>query len=134
MNSRTEFALALLRKAEDDAYAASRLAADPAVSDWVIGFHAQQAVEKAIKAVLSHRGVEYPRTHNIAMLTELLRRSENPLPPQADQLVNLIPYGTALRYDVVDDDSGVAVPLDRTAAGGQVEATIAWASQVLGRL
>jgi HEPN domain-containing protein len=41
----------LVRKAEDDANA-MRLLADAEVSDEIVGFHAQQAVEKWLKAVL----------------------------------------------------------------------------------
>lgn len=73
MNSSIDFARALLAKARDDGYVVRRLCADAAAPDWIVGFHAQQAVEKAIKSVLTRREIEYPRTHNIAMLLELLR-------------------------------------------------------------
>jgi hypothetical protein len=36
-----------LRKARDDLTALTRLASDPQVADEIVGFHAQQAVEKA---------------------------------------------------------------------------------------
>jgi HEPN domain-containing protein len=35
-------------------------------------FHAQQAVEKSIKAVLKHRGVPFPKIHSIERLVGLL--------------------------------------------------------------
>jgi HEPN domain-containing protein len=35
-------------------------------------FHAQQAVEKSLKAVLVHRGIGFPRTHNLGVLMDLL--------------------------------------------------------------
>ena len=35
-------------------------------------FHAQQAAEKAIKAVLVHLGINFPRAHNIQGLIDLL--------------------------------------------------------------
>ena len=35
-------------------------------------FHAQQAAEKCIKAVLVHEGVDFPATHNIQRLVALL--------------------------------------------------------------
>lgn len=35
-------------------------------------FHAQQAAEKAIKGVLTLVGVEFPKTHNLAALRDLL--------------------------------------------------------------
>jgi len=38
-------------------------------------FDAQQAAEKAIKAVLVERGVEFPKTHDIAELFQVLEQS-----------------------------------------------------------
>jgi HEPN domain-containing protein len=58
----------LLRKAESDLAAARALAADPDQHDDAIGFHAQQAVEKAVKAVLALSEVETPRTHDLTFL------------------------------------------------------------------
>lgn len=43
----------LLRKAREDEFTVEKLIPDPASSDEVIGFHAQQAVEKVLKAVLA---------------------------------------------------------------------------------
>jgi HEPN domain-containing protein len=45
----------LVRKAKDDANAMRLLAPDAGISDEIIGFHAQQAVEKWLKAVLGSR-------------------------------------------------------------------------------
>jgi hypothetical protein len=53
----------LLRKAASDLAAARVLAADPDPHDEAIGFHAQQAVEKAVKAVLALSQIAAPRTH-----------------------------------------------------------------------
>jgi HEPN domain-containing protein len=50
----------LLRKAESDLAVARVLAADPDPHDDAIGFHAQQAVEKALKAVLALEQIEAP--------------------------------------------------------------------------
>ncbi|MEW6350273.1 MAG: HEPN domain-containing protein [Thermodesulfobacteriota bacterium] len=41
-------------------------------ADSVFGFHAQQAVEKALKAWLSLRSVAYPKTHDLTALITLL--------------------------------------------------------------
>ncbi|MCC7277407.1 MAG: HEPN domain-containing protein [Chromatiaceae bacterium] len=59
-----EHARALLARARDDRYVVCQLGADQEAPAWVLGFHAQQAVEKALKAVLSGTGLEYPRTHS----------------------------------------------------------------------
>lgn len=58
----------LARKAEDDAKAMQLLAPNSEVSDEIIGFHAQQAVEKWLKAVLGSRGVEFEYTHDLHRL------------------------------------------------------------------
>ena len=99
MHSSTDYAAALLSKARDDAYVVRSMCADHAAPDWVIGFHAQQAVEKAIKSVLAKHLIEFPRTHNLTMLVELLRVNDIRLPADADELAQLTPFGVALRYD-----------------------------------
>jgi HEPN domain-containing protein len=39
----------------------------------ILAFHAQQAVEKALKALLVQRQVEFPPTHSIGVLVALCR-------------------------------------------------------------
>ena len=90
MNSPVDHARALLARAQDDRYVLDRLAGDANAPAWVLGFHAQQAVEKGLKAILSLRGVEFPRTHNLSMLLELLRRAGAALPPDGEELAPLI--------------------------------------------
>jgi hypothetical protein len=60
-----EVAELFLRKAASDLSAARVLARDPDQGDDVVGFHAQQVVEKSLKAVLAVRGFEIPRTHDL---------------------------------------------------------------------
>ena len=48
-----ELASLLVRKAEGDEAILDRLLDDPDVPDDVLGFHAQQAIEKRLKAVLA---------------------------------------------------------------------------------
>lgn len=42
------------------------------ISDEIFGFHAQQAVEKLLKARLVSLGVDYPKVHNLLTMVELL--------------------------------------------------------------
>ncbi len=53
MDRQRELASILFRKANDHLAMARRLSGDPETPDWGIGFHVQQAVEKAPKAVLA---------------------------------------------------------------------------------
>ena len=54
-------------KATDDAFMMHELMKNARSPSWGIGFHAQQAVEKAIKAVLACRGVVFPFTHDLKL-------------------------------------------------------------------
>lgn len=60
-------------KEEGDFLTAGRkLQADPAPNYDAARFHAQQCVEKLMKALLIHRGVMPPRTHDLGSLDALL--------------------------------------------------------------
>ncbi len=65
----SEVACRWLEKARRDLAAAERLLDMPDYS----AFHAQQAAEKALKALLVALGERPPRTHNIGLLLEKLR-------------------------------------------------------------
>jgi HEPN domain-containing protein len=126
MKSTTDYAAALLGKARDDGYVVRSIWGDAAAPDWIIGFHAQQAVEKSIKSVLTRHEIEFPRTHNLAMLIELLRLHAITLPPDADDLARLTPFGVALRYD---DSAGEDEPaIQREWAANVVSRTLDWAA------
>ena len=72
-------------------------------------FDAQQAAEKAIKAVLMHRGINFPFTHNLTNLLNLLLRENLQLPDEILQAGRLTEYGVETRYppsleDVTPDE------------------------------
>lgn len=91
----------LLRKARQDELVLERLLDDREVDDDTLGFHAQQAVEKLLKAILASRSVDYPRTHNIRVLIELLAKDGIQLPEELSQIARLTQFGTTFRYDAV---------------------------------
>ena len=68
MNRQTEYARTLLGKAKDDAYILECLVRVSDSPAWGLGFHAQQAIEKAIKAVLAAHNINFPFTHDIPIL------------------------------------------------------------------
>jgi len=88
----------LLRKAKEDEFAVEKLIPDPASPDEIIGFHAQQAVEKLLKAVLSHYAVSYPRTHDLTELMDILRENKIPFPEHLEEIDRLTPFATLFRY------------------------------------
>ena len=61
-------------------------------------FHAQQTVEKSLKAVLVQRGVAFPYTHDLARLITLVRNVELPWPEALDAAAALTVYAAGSRY------------------------------------
>lgn len=83
---------------------------DPQVfADEIFGFHAQQAVEKALKAWLTLLAVEYPGTHDLSMLLHDLARLGQDVGRFHD-LVEFNPYAVQYRYEAFED---MGDPLDR---------------------
>lgn len=116
MTSQAEHARALLARARDDLYVVQRLMEDAAAPAWALGFHAQQATEKALKAVLSHAGQIYPRTHNLDMLTGMLMTAGIESPPGAGELGRLTPFGVVLRYEDVPAEEFPGIDLAQLAS------------------
>ena len=67
--TRSDQARLLQRKAAQDLAVLDRLLDDAAIDDETLGYHAQQAAEKLIKALLALHGHDYPRSHNIGTTT-----------------------------------------------------------------
>lgn len=114
----------LLRKARGDERAVSALL-DEHVPDEVVGFHAQQAVEKALKAVLAVRGIDYAFSHDLAYLGDLLTANGIDLPADVRAGEELRPWAVEFRYE---DPAGTP-PLDRRGARDTAEAALRWAAE-----
>src|SRR5205807_7369880 len=61
-------------------------------------FHAQQCVEKYMKALLHEAGIEFPRTHNLIELMHLLSTSDPTWLLLQPDLQTLNLYAVAVRY------------------------------------
>ncbi|ARA94890.1 hypothetical protein AWN76_018170 [Rhodothermaceae bacterium RA] len=85
-----------LRYARSD-LALARATPPPGVLTEVLCFHAQQAAEKALKAVLVHHGRAVPRTHNLTTLPERLPETLA-LPPGLNAAKALSVYAVIARY------------------------------------
>jgi HEPN domain-containing protein len=68
------------------------------VSDSIVGFHAQQAVEKLLKALLTQLDVPYERTHSLNRLLILLESHGESLPSTALSLGDLNDFAVEYRY------------------------------------
>ena len=62
------------------------------------GFHAQQAAEKFIKAFLVQHQIPFPKSHDIAVLRQLVARVDAPLADRLAAADALTPYGVEFRY------------------------------------
>jgi HEPN domain-containing protein len=105
------------------------LAPNPEISDEIVGFHAQQALEKWLKAAMAMHGLEEARIHDLGRLLEILGAAGVDLPPAADRLDDLSIYAVPLRYaDLLD-----AEPLDREATVALVSDVGGWAQDMLDK-
>jgi HEPN domain-containing protein len=115
----------LLGLARDDEFAARSLLPVGA-TDAIVGFHAQQAVEKCLKAVLAYNGIEFPYTHDLDGLAELSKSNGIEVPAQLADIDQLSPYGVQLRYGATRPGE-----LDRDQALRWAADAIAWAQNVI---
>ena len=63
-----------------------------------VAFHAQQAAEKFLKAYLSLLQVEFPKTHDLDKLIELLPEKQKEPLEKIDELTWLSKYAVMVRY------------------------------------
>lgn len=53
----------------------AKLTADERIAPQIAAFHAQQAAEKALKALLVQKQIDFPRTHSIGVRLVLLEQA-----------------------------------------------------------
>jgi HEPN domain-containing protein len=87
-------------------------------------FDAQQAAEKAIKAVLVLKGKRFPKTHDLAELLDLVSRTGIDVPSSVLEAKRLTPWAVTGRYPGVTED---ASEQDYEEALETAERTVAWA-------
>jgi HEPN domain-containing protein len=109
-----ELVVQWLQKAEDDWRLSRRLAVDPESYAEATAFHAQQAVEKYLKAFLTWHQVEFPKTHDIKRLLQLASARDPSLTEELPDAADLTAYAVEYRYPgeyppVTMDDAASAV-------------------------
>jgi len=119
-----EYAELLLRRANGDLQACRVLSRDTDIDDNIVGFHAQQAVEKAMKVVLALADADLPLTHDLKFLLRQLRETGTEPPDDISETSWLTPWAAELRYDE-------PIALDRAAALGVAESATGWAASLL---
>ncbi|MBI4768976.1 MAG: HEPN domain-containing protein [Chloroflexi bacterium] len=98
MKAPLDHASALWQKAGNDLVAARATLATEQALDTVC-FHAQQTVEKSLKALLALHDVEYPWWHDMAELYELARPVVAGLAPYKEKILSMTPFAVEIRYD-----------------------------------
>jgi HEPN domain-containing protein len=86
-----------LAKADLDFHTVERLCSEDPFRD-IVAFHAQQAVEKYLKALLTRHQIEFPKTHELRRLLELLAEAEPQLAVSLKDIRWLEPFGVEIRY------------------------------------
>lgn len=127
MKQPIDLARRFLLIAERDIQVFQKLSGDPEIHDGAVGFHAQQALEKCLKAVLALHQIPFRKTHNLDELLDLLKDQGRALPPNPDLLDIFTPYAVTLRYDLIE-----LGPFDRDLARSVVEAVRHWAEEQVG--
>ncbi|MFQ3598307.1 MAG: HEPN domain-containing protein [Chloroherpetonaceae bacterium] len=67
-----------------------------------IGFHCQQAVEKALKAVLAHQNVHFPRTHDLGEILKLFAANGIEVEAELNDVSKLNDFAVEMRYESVE--------------------------------
>jgi HEPN domain-containing protein len=110
--SEPEAARMMFGKAEDDFMALANMMDRDQFHETIFGFHAQQAVEKALKAWLAMLGVDYPFTHDLSILLKMLEDNGQDMDPYQD-LLEFNTYAVFFRY--ITDESEIE-PFNRPQA------------------
>jgi HEPN domain-containing protein len=126
MSSHSEQAAALFEAAQRDRQTFRILLRDPESPLETTLFHAQQALEKGLKAALVAEGIMFPRTHDLLELFDLAANNGLQVPLARDLMARLGPYAVEFRY------LGVIAPeVSREEASMAVESFMGWLKERL---
>ena len=92
-------------------------------------FNAQQAAEKAIKAVMISRNIEFPFVHDLDYLLSLLEDKGEVIPAPIQQASELTKYAAITRYP---GDIDPVTSREYTEALAIAEAVLHWAEERIG--
>jgi len=119
----------LFRLAKSDAEAVRALCDNPEIADEIIGFHTQQAIEKALKAWLVALGVDYPYTHNIIALLNLLEDRKEDV-ERFRRVARYNAFAVQFRYPGAEQ---TRTELDRHAALADATSVLEHVERILGK-
>ena len=108
----TDLARSLLSSAEKDLKAIRNMTDADSFADEIFGFHAQQAVEKTLKAWIALLGGEYPFIHDLDAPLNALENLGADVDTLRD-LVELNAFAVQFRHEALESPDE---PLDRRSA------------------
>jgi HEPN domain-containing protein len=91
-----------------------------------LGFSAQQAAEKSLKAVATLSGIEIQRTHDLAALGHSINNSGTDLPVVIEALRRLNPFAVEYRYN-----DEVIPSISRDELRDLLMAILDWATKII---
>lgn len=118
-----------LRRAKSNLVRAREDIRLPEVAKEDLCFDAQQAAEKAIKAVLIHRGIYFPYIHDLAALLDLVEERGTTIPPHVKEAARLTRFAVETRYPSLDEP---VTHEEYERAVGIAEAVVGWAEKEVG--
>ena len=92
---------AWLRHARSDLLIAENLLKETLLEDHC--FHAQQCIEKSLKAICIHRKLRFPYTHDLAELATILFEQPHDRPAWFQDAKRMTSYAVGSRYPGFDD-------------------------------
>jgi HEPN domain-containing protein len=102
MKSALDLSKRYLEMADRDIAAFNKMKGDSDFHPTTTCFHAQQGIEKCLKAVLVLHGVAFRKTHDLDELVDLLIAEKISHPFEATTLSVLNPYAVLMRYEDVE--------------------------------
>ena len=93
-------------------------------------FHAQQACEKALKAVLLSKHIQFPLTHDLEALLELAQAGGVALPKAVEDVGILTPYAVEARYPGQPEEIATS---EVDEAIGLADTVLQWAVELVGK-
>jgi HEPN domain-containing protein len=121
-----ELARLLLQKANQDLALVETVQAIQEIADEIVGFHVQQAIEKAIKAVLTRLGVAYEYTHDLSLLYQQVEDAFVDPPAPRDAVEEMTFFAVQFRYTLFEEQD-----FDREAGVWLAKKFVHWARDVV---
>ena len=121
-----ELARLLVEKARQDLTLVRNVQDAETIADEIVGFHVQQSVEKALKAVLTRLGTQYEFTHDLSLLYQQVERVGVTPPVPLDPVEELTAFAVQFRYTLYEEQD-----FDRRSGAGLAEKFVEWAHAIV---